>query len=43
MHKISRLVNGDPTYLDTVVDISGYNELMLNHMRELREKQKVEK
>lgn len=33
MHKISRLVNGDPTYIDTVVDISGYNELMLRDMR----------
>ena len=33
MHKISRLVNGDGTYLDTVVDISGYNQLMLDHMR----------
>lgn len=42
MHKISRLVNGDPLYLDTVVDIDGYNKLMLNHMKERREKQEVE-
>lgn len=33
MHKISRLVNGDPTYVDTVVDISGYNALMLESMK----------
>lgn len=33
MHKVSRLVNGDPTYLDTVVDIAGYTELMLKDMR----------
>jgi hypothetical protein len=33
MHKVSRLVNGDSTYLDTVIDIAGYNQLMLDHMR----------
>ncbi len=32
-HKIARLLNGDYTFLDHVVDISGYNELMLNHMK----------
>ena len=32
-HKISRLLNGDPTYLDNVVDILGYTELMLNDMK----------
>ena len=42
MHKISRLVNGDGTYLDTVVDISGYNQLMLDHMRGKDEDKKVE-
>ncbi len=33
-HKISRLLNGDPTYLDNVVDILGYTELMFNDMKE---------
>ena len=42
MHKISRLVNGDATYLDTVVDIAGYNQLMLEHMRGRNEGKKVE-
>lgn len=42
MHKVSRLVNGDATYLDTVVDISGYNQLMLDHMRETGNGQKME-
>lgn len=42
MHKISRLVNGDATYLDTVVDIAGYNQLMLEHMRDRNEDKKVE-
>jgi hypothetical protein len=32
-HKISRLLNGDPTYLDNVVDILGYTELMFNDMK----------
>lgn len=43
MHKVSRLVNGDATYLDTVVDISGYNQLMLDHMRKSGDGQEVEK
>lgn len=42
MHKISRLVNGDSTYLDTVIDIAGYNQLMLKHMRDQNEGKKVE-
>jgi hypothetical protein len=42
MHKISRLVNGDATYLDTVIDIAGYNQLMLEHMRDRNEGKKVE-
>lgn len=42
MHKISRLVNGDAAYLDTVVDIAGYNQLMLEHMRDRNAGKKVE-
>lgn len=32
-HKISRMLNGDPEYLDNVVDILGYTELMFNDMK----------
>lgn len=32
-HKIGRLLNGDFTYLDNVVDILGYTELMFTHMK----------
>lgn len=31
-HKIGRMVNGDPFYRDTVVDIIGYAQLMLDDM-----------
>jgi hypothetical protein len=33
MHKVARMINGDCTYEDNVVDILGYTELMLRHMR----------
>ena len=33
-HKISRLINGDSSYLDTVVDIIGYATLMKDEMDE---------
>lgn len=32
-HKIGRMLNGDPTYEDNVVDILGYSDLMLRCMR----------
>ena len=32
-HKIGRMLNGDPTYEDNVVDILGYCDLMLRCMR----------
>ena len=32
-HKISRLLNGDHTYLDNVLDILGYTELMFKDMK----------
>lgn len=32
-HKIGRMLNGDPTYEDSVVDIIGYTDLMLRCMR----------
>ena len=33
-HKIGRILNGDPTYEDSAVDIVGYATLMLEGMRE---------
>jgi hypothetical protein len=32
-HKLGRMLNGDVTYQDNVVDIIGYATLMLNDMR----------
>ena len=32
-HKIGRMLNGDVTYVDNGVDISGYATLMVNEMR----------
>jgi len=40
-HKISRMLNGDVTYDDNVVDIIGYAELMLEQMRADAEKAKT--
>ncbi len=31
-HKIARMVNGDPTYMDNVIDILGYTTLFKNSM-----------
>ena len=33
-HKIARMLNGDPTYLDNAVDIVGYAQLMLDDMQD---------
>lgn len=32
-HKIARMLNGDPTYIDSVDDIIGYAKLIANGMR----------
>lgn len=41
MHKISRLLNGDFTYEDNVVDMLGYTQLMLDEMsRDFQEETK---
>jgi hypothetical protein len=32
MHKIGRILNGDPEYLDSWVDIVGYNQLVVNNL-----------
>ncbi len=31
-HKIGRIVNGDPTYLDSWVDIVGYTQLVIDEL-----------
>lgn len=33
-HKIARMLNGDPTYLDNIVDILGYSTLVKDAMEE---------
>ena len=32
-HKIGRIINGDPEYLDSWVDIVGYVQLVVNRLR----------
>ena len=31
-HKVARMLNGDPSYLDNIVDIVGYSTLIKNAM-----------
>ena len=31
-HKIGRILNGDPAYLDSWVDIVGYTQLVVNEL-----------
>ena len=31
-HKIARILNGDPNYLDNWVDICGYSQLVVNRL-----------
>lgn len=33
-HKVARMLNGDPRYLDNAVDICGYAQLVLAAMQE---------
>ena len=33
-HKIARILNGDPDYLDNWVDIAGYATLVVNRLQE---------
>lgn len=42
-HKIARMLNGDTSYLDNVVDILGYTELMFREMKKYQDEPKVEK
>lgn len=32
LHKIARIVNGDPKYLDSWMDIAGYSELIIREV-----------
>jgi len=34
MHKIGRILNGDPKYLDSWVDIIGYTQLVIDEINE---------
>lgn len=43
LHKISRIVNGDPTYLDSWVDASSYLDLGAKHTKGLIDRQAVKK
>lgn len=31
-HKIGRILNGDPTYIDSYIDIIGYTQLVINKL-----------
>jgi len=33
-HKIGRILNGDPDYLDSWVDIVGYTQLVINELKD---------
>lgn len=33
MHKIGRILNGDPNYIDSWVDIAGYAQLVVDRLR----------
>ena len=34
-HKIARVLNGDPEYYDSWIDISGYTELVIKELRRM--------
>lgn len=35
-HKIGRILNGDPEYDDSWVDLSGYAQLIVNNLRKIK-------
>lgn len=37
-HKIGRILNGDPNYLDSWIDIVGYTQLVIDELNEEGEK-----
>lgn len=40
-HKIGRIVNGDPTYIDSWVDIEGYVHLVVLELQETEKRQEL--
>lgn len=34
LHKLSRMLAGDPNYIDTVRDIAGYAQLLVEHLEQ---------
>lgn len=37
VHKIARIVNGDPNYIDNWVDIIGYSQLVIDEIKSYEE------
>lgn len=37
VHKIARIVNGDPNYIDNWVDIIGYSQLVIEEIKSYEE------
>jgi len=35
-HKIGRILNGDPEYDDSWIDIAGYSQLIVNNLRKIK-------
>lgn len=40
-HKIGRILNGDPTYLDSWVDIIGYIQLEIDRLKKMKKAREV--
>ena len=37
VHKIARIVNGDPNYIDNWIDICGYSQLVIGEIKSYEE------
>lgn len=37
VHKIARIVNGDPNYIDNWIDICGYSQLVIEEIKSYEE------
>lgn len=37
VHKIARIVNGDPNYIDNWIDICGYSQLVIDEIKSYEE------
>lgn len=38
-HKLGRILNGDPDYIDSYLDVIGYIQLVVNELEKLNEKE----